>query len=174
MQNVDPLSKSRKDAEEERKERLAEAQFQQNNQRSNDRWHDEENPPVDFLQVHEPDANLNTTSVEKYLTYNNPMITSFPVHTFIASALSAARTYEILPSYTLSKEIFGDSASGTATDITPLNRRTLNQPMAVSESLQENWKQRIRFDVVKARERRIQSQDGRVYFLGAAENGQHA
>jgi hypothetical protein len=93
------------------------------------------------------------------------MITSFPVHTFIVSALSAARTYEILPSYALSKEIFGDSESGAATDNLSLNRRTFRQPMAVSESLQENWKQRIRFDVVKARERRIQSQDVSISLL---------
>jgi hypothetical protein len=151
MQNVDTLSKSRKDAEEERNERLAEAELRRNNGRVNERWHDEENPPVDYLQVQEYDTALDSLSVEKYLTYNNPMITSFPVHTFIASALSAARSYDILPNCTRSKEIFADSALVTSME-TSEDRRIYRLPMAVSEAMQKNWKERIRTDVVTARE----------------------
>jgi hypothetical protein len=94
MQNVDTLHKSRKDAEEERKQRVADDEIQRDNQKwSRNGWHDEENEPINYMEVHEPDVSLDAVSVGKYLAYNNPMINSFSIHSFVTSALSAACTY---------------------------------------------------------------------------------
>ena len=73
---MDTLSKSRKDAEEERKERLALTQAQRNSRRSDKRWQDEENEPVDYLDLEEQGTPLDAVSIEKCLTYNSPMIAS--------------------------------------------------------------------------------------------------
>jgi hypothetical protein len=145
------LSKSRKDAEDERKERLAVTQAQRNSRRPDKRWQDEENEPVDYLELEEQGVPLDAVSIEKYLTYNSPMIASFPVHSFVTAALSIARTYDILPNYSLSREVVNGSIQALETT----QFRTFHIPIAVSEVLQENWKERIRHDVVRARERRI-------------------
>ena len=73
---MDTLSKSRKDAEEECKERLALTQAQRNSRRSDKRWQDEENEPVDYLDLEEQGTPLDAVSIEKCLTYNSPMIAS--------------------------------------------------------------------------------------------------
>jgi hypothetical protein len=148
---VDTLSKSRNDAEEERKERPAVTQAQRNSRRSDEGWHDEENHPVDYLELEEQGTPLDVVSVENYLTYNNPMIASFTVHSFVTAALSIARTYDILPNYSLSREVINGSIEAPETT----RFRTFHVPTAISESLQANWKERIRYDVVRARERRL-------------------
>ncbi len=153
MQNVDTLSKSHKDAEEERKQRLADDQIQHDSQQwSRNGWHDEENESINYMEVHEPDISLDAVSVEKYLTYNNPMINSFSIHSFITSALSAAHTYGLLPDYMISKGIFNVSLASSAE---MAQHRMFHVPVAISEEMESNWRERIQYDVIKSREQQL-------------------
>jgi hypothetical protein len=52
---------------------------------------------------------LDAVSVEKYLTYNNPHITSFANHNFVSSALSTARACDILPNSRAKADFFAAS-----------------------------------------------------------------
>ena len=101
LSNVDTLSKSRKDAEEERQTRLNSGETVKGGRRLALEWEDEENEPVDYLEQEQTQRQpLDIVSVEKYLTYNNPQITSFTSHIFVSSALFTAKAirYPPLPS----------------------------------------------------------------------------
>ena len=90
LRNVDTLSKSKKDADEERRNGRNVNTAGQQGTRLALEWHSEEGETTDYLERNSTDQTpeleaLDAVSVEKYLTYNNPIITSFTNHTFVSS-----------------------------------------------------------------------------------------
>ena len=89
--NVDTLTKSRKDAEEERIERELERNLQSQRVRPfRHRYipNDEDNEVEGILSHHDQDCNI---PLERYLMYNNPRVKSFSIQKFVAGALSTGR-----------------------------------------------------------------------------------
>ena len=100
--NVDTLTKSRVDAEEERLEREAERVNQGHRlpevsrRRQLQQDDDESQNPDEMLSHYEEDCMI---PLERYIMYNNPRVKSFPTQKYVAGALSAGRVIDILPSY---------------------------------------------------------------------------
>src|SRR5271163_1069983 len=158
LRNVDTLCKSKKDAEEERKERLNSEGAVNNERKLPSGWRDEENEPIDYLG-HETAAQvefecLDVAAVEKYLTYNNPRITSFPNHCFVSSALLAAKSLGVLPSNRISAEFFSTACVSRFEHSDENRPRSFHIPDGVTEATAEAWKERIGNEVLKLRQRR--------------------
>ena len=99
MANIDTLTKSRKDAEEERQEREIERLAMTHSvqriarQETSNNEGDLEGTVSHYTQ----DCNI---PLERYLMYNNPRVKSFTTQRYVAGALSTGRILRILPSYT--------------------------------------------------------------------------
>ena len=124
LRNVDTLSKS-KDADEERRNRRNVNTAGQQGTRLALEWHSEEGETTDYLERDSTDQTpelqaLDAVSVEKYLTYNNPIITSFTNHTFVSSALFAAKSINILPNNHVTSNFFS-----SAVNLAPYGRTML-------------------------------------------------
>ena len=102
------------------------------------------NPELEVLQL---------ASVEKYLTYNNPVIVSFPNHIFVSSALFIAKSLNILPDSSACTEFFSlnrpvrNSANNVG--------RCFHIPVPVSEVQAHSWKDHIGTKVLEQRQQRI-------------------
>jgi len=161
LNNVDTLAKSRKDAEEERQTRLNSGETVKGGRRLALEWEDEENGPVNYLEQdrveQQPQAALDMVSVGKYLTYNNPQITSFTNHIFVSSALFAAKVLSILPGNRVTTDFF--TAAVNTTGIDPglaVERRTssFHIPTGINETTAASWKERIGEEVLALRQRK--------------------
>jgi len=119
-------------------------------------WEDEENEPVNYLEHEQVQQQpLDVVSVQKYLTYNNPQITSFTNHIFVSSALFAAKVLNILPSDRVTTDFF----TATYTGIYPgptVKRRTssFHIPTVINETTAASWKERIGEEVLALRQRK--------------------
>jgi len=120
-------------------------------QRGRREWHDEENEPIQYDMSMSAALNqsLDAVSVEKYLTYNNPHITSFANHNFVSLALSTARACDILPNSRATADFFATSTlpSSNMEDAT----KVFVIPNYVSEVLEKQWREQIGNEVTAKR-----------------------
>jgi hypothetical protein len=156
IKNIDTLSKSRRDAEEEAEarareqaERISDAPKRGRKRKWSEMWLSEEMQEED-----------DTISVEKYLTFNNLYANDSSQQQYIAGALSAGRNNLILPSSKACQTCFLDQ-----TDIIRGNEiaasdpsQTYPMPSFVSEEKVKKWKEEIAVDVKQERQRHQQQQ----------------
>lgn len=151
------MSKSKKDADEERRERLnPEAPPRSGSLQ----WNDEEGEEIDYLNREDinegsiPELQaLDTTSVQKYLTYDNPIITSFTNHTFVSSALFVAKTLTILPNSQICSNYFSLMSSDSHI-LEGQTHAEFHDPHLVTETQANRWKDYIGEEVVRRRQHR--------------------
>ena len=103
----------------------------------------ESTPQIEALQLE---------SVERYLTYNNPIIVSFPNHTFVSSALFAAKSLSILPNSSVCNTFF--STQRPDTYHIQSGRHFFQAPIAVSEVQAHGWKDHIGSELIALRQQR--------------------
>lgn len=122
-------------------------------------WHAEEGETMDYLEGDEGDHMqptaqiLDPTSVQKYLTYDNPIVTSFTNHTYVSSALFIAKTLTILPNSRACSGYFSHM-SCHARDVEEPCQQSFYAPHLVSEKLASHWKEVIGEEVVRQRQYR--------------------
>ena len=151
---MDTLSKSRKDAEEERNEVVNAAA---GNQGRGLEWRDEEGETLDYMEGDDDvqpvphDQVLDAASVERYLTYDNPVVMSFTNHAFVSAALFVAKALAILPNNRTCSTFFSLTPSDPQIP-QELIRRSFQIPYLVSERQANHWKEVIGEQVVKLRQ----------------------
>jgi len=152
---VDTLSKSKKDAEEERNEAVNSAA--EHKPRGLE-WCDEEGETLDYMegendvQVVVNHQVLDSASVERYLTYDNPVVTSFTNHAFVSAALFVAKALAILPNNRTCSTFFSLSTSDPQQNAQDPTQRSFRIPHLVSERQASHWKEVIGEQVVKRRQ----------------------
>lgn len=153
---MDILSKSKKDADEERKEGLQAETIKRSRALE---WYEEEGETMDYLEGDEgehmqPTAQiLEAMSVEKYLIYDNPIVTSFTNHTFVSSALFGAKSLAILLNSRTCSAYFSHMSCTTHTAEEP-RQQLFYAPYLISEKQASHWKEVIGEEVVKQRQYR--------------------
>ena len=151
---MDTLSKSKKDAEEERSEAV---NLDTGRKPRGLEWCEEEGEDIDYLEGEDEDQSmanlqvLDLASVEQYLTYDNPIVTSFTNHMFVSSALYAAKSLAILPGSHLCSTFFALTSSSSPVTQEPI-RRIFQVPHLISERQVNHWKEVIGEQVVKRRQ----------------------
>jgi PIF1-like helicase len=110
MRNIDLLTKSRADAEEERAARQTSAHESSLNVESSD--FSRSLPRADGTQI-EPIFQMedDSVSIQNYLTYNNPDAVTSPQYRFVINILSTAKVLNILPTSFASHSCFGNFSS---------------------------------------------------------------
>lgn len=112
---------------------------------------------MDYLEGEEGDhlqataQILEPMSVQKYLTYDNPIVTSFTNHTFVSSALFIAKTLTILPNSHICSAYFS-RMSCDARGVEEPRHQLYYAPGLVSEKLASHWKEVIGEEVVRQRQ----------------------
>ena len=154
--NVDTLTKSRKDAEEERIERELERNLQSQRVRPfRHRYipNDEDNEVEGILSHHDQDCNI---PLERYLMYNNPRVKSFSIQKFVAGALSTGRVLQILPSHAEAHCCLslGDHSSNT---IPTIATKIFQVPNTITETRTKAWTEQIKESVKLKKEKRARS-----------------
>jgi hypothetical protein len=157
MLNIDTLSKSAIDAQEEAEARAKEARDRTGDvpkvgckRKWSEMWLSEE--------MQEEDESI---SVEKYLTFNNPYAGDTSLQQYIGEALSAGRNNLLLPSskacepcFNVHTDIVGHG-DVHATDEGP----SFPMPPVISEDKVKRWKEEIAGDVKRERQRHQQQQE---------------
>jgi hypothetical protein len=156
MANLDTLTKSQKDAEEERKERELERNISSPNicrLRPQESFDQEYNETDDVLSHYDQDCQI---PLERYLMYNNPRVKSFPIQKFVAGALSTGRVLNILPSHGEAHHCLSSD------DRLPHSKRPFvgnifQVPGVVTEERTKAWAEQIKDSVKSKKEERANS-----------------
>jgi PIF1-like helicase len=140
LKHTTTLAKSKKDAEDEREERKKESlERYEMNQGRTQSYHDDDSEAMtdDELEVAVND-DIETTSVEQYLTYNNPYLNTTPAYRFVANALTTARCHNLLPSSVEDLQCFKDPSPSNH------NSYPFVTPTQISEELEKSWRERVK------------------------------
>ncbi|HLX90279.1 MAG TPA: hypothetical protein VKR32_01270 [Puia sp.] len=110
IENIDTLSKCQKDAEEDRKQRNIENLNASGLRKRN--FSKFIRSEVDksiggSVSLKEQERNI---SIEKYLTYNNPIVKSATVENFVSNALFTGRISSLIPSSSVCRKLFEENS----------------------------------------------------------------
>ena len=168
--NVDTLTKSRVDAEEERLEREAERVNQGHRlpevsrRRQLQQDDDESQNPDEMLSHYEEDCMI---PLERYIMYNNPRVKSFPTQKYVAGALSAGRVIDILPSYGEARHCLNaDSQTTQAPRSTPFQI-----PNFITEEKAKLWADEIKEDVRRRKDQRTRPRESSQRSIFESQEG---
>src|SRR5437016_1698722 len=168
--NIDTLTKSRVDAEEERLEREAECINQGqclpevSRRRQLQQDGDESQNPDEMLSHYEEDCMI---PLERYIMYNNPRVKSFLTQKYVAGALSAGRVIDILPSYGEAHHCLNaDSQTTQAPRATPFQI-----PNFITEEKAKLWGDEIKEDVRRRKDQRTRPHESSQRSIFESQEG---
>lgn len=152
MANVDTLSKSRRDVEEERLEREKEHEMHEHQVSRLPR----QQPPNHEME--DDDGGLSHYAedsripLERYLMYCNPRVKSVPTQKYVAGALSIGRLIQILPSFGQAYQCLNTVGFD---NLSPNQSFTHFQlPNVVAEEWTRIWTDQIKADIQQKRDER--------------------
>jgi hypothetical protein len=115
IRHTTTLSKSRLDAEEERRERAAEAVQRQNRpaprraERDADLFPDQLTDDEAINDGQDPSNGFVTTTVKRFLKYDNPFLYASRDHRYVIDAICTGQLYGMLPSVVQSDDLLSSS-----------------------------------------------------------------
>ena len=154
IKNTDTLAKSKKDAEDERKERASELssrEFGANRKRKRN----EDDIILNNIVQADIRKEDELLSSEDYLLYANPYITRSNIHNFVRGALFAGRVNGVLPTTIRDTIFFRQSNANTDVNNCSVN---IHHPLRMTESVANALDNQIRREVRAKRERRQHSE----------------
>jgi hypothetical protein len=152
MTNIDTLTKSKKDAEEERLEREKEREMQGHPILRATRHNLQDRIGEDDIDDMSPFAQDSRIPLERYLMYHNPRVKSFPTQNFVSAALSAGRLLQLLPSFGEAHQCLNADAGENVRGNRSITHFRL--PNMVDEERTKMWVDQIKEDVQKKRDER--------------------
>jgi len=151
--NVDTLTKSRTNAQEERLEREKEREMQGAQVTRFMRSRPTENAEDQMIEDYYDMSHIaqdRRISLERYLMYCNPHVKSFPTQTFVAGALSTGRLLQILPSFAEAHRCLNRSDNNIGNEI----MTRFHFPNTIEEERTKMWTEQIKDDVQRKRDER--------------------
>jgi hypothetical protein len=144
MLNIDTLTKSKADAEEERQANKNSAEDELYTETQSSRFSRQRNAPVDSVSPMED----KSITVEHYLMYNNPLAITSPQYRFVSDLLRTGKLLNLLPSATACHACFSSESQLT---VNTESAWTPGRTEQVTESQTKAWKEVIGDEVKRKR-----------------------
>jgi AAA domain len=144
MLNIDTLTKSKADAEEERQANKNSAADGLYAETQSSRFSRQRNAPVDAVSPMED----RSITVEHYLMYNNPLAITSPQYRFVSDLLRTGKLLNLLPSATACHSCFSSESRMAVNTESTWTSEHMEQ---VTESQAKAWKEVIGDEVKRKR-----------------------
>jgi hypothetical protein len=156
MTDLDTLTKSQMDAEEERKERELERNTSLTTRcrfQPQEVVNEDLDGTDDVSSHYDQDCQI---PLERYLMYNNPRVKSFSIQKFVAGALSTGRVLKILPSHCDAHRCLSpDNPSLPSSQ--PLVGTVFHVPRIITGERTKSWAEQIKECIKSKKEERVNS-----------------